>query len=80
MEELKGDQPQPKRQGFIEELKEWKKNAPMCACGEDCVVYLCRDEKCHGGDRNKMLYCQVCVEIGEAHQHFRHVRVTQIIQ
>ena len=35
---------------------------------------------CHKGDENKFMYCNICLEDGEDHQHFKHIRVTHAIK
>ena len=58
----------------------WAEKAPRCKCQRDKVVYICQDEKCHKGDENKFMYCQLCLEDGEDHQHFKHIRITNAMK
>ena len=35
---------------------------------------------CHKGDESKFIYCNLCLEDGEDHQHFKHVRITNAMK
>ena len=35
---------------------------------------------CHKHDESKYMYCNVCLEEGDDHQHFKHVRITVVIK
>jgi hypothetical protein len=35
---------------------------------------------CHKGDENKFTYCNLCLEEGEEHQHFKHNRITNAMK
>jgi hypothetical protein len=35
---------------------------------------------CHKGDERKFIYCGMCLEDGEDHQHFKHVRITNAMK
>jgi hypothetical protein len=35
---------------------------------------------CHKGDENKFMYCNLCLEDGEEHQHFKHIRITNAMK
>ena len=58
----------------------WSEKAPNCKCQRDKVIYICQDEKCHKGDENLFMYCQLCLEDGEDHKHFKHIRITNAMK
>ena len=58
----------------------WSEKAPLCKCTREKAIYICQDEKCHKGDEKKYMYCNLCLEDGEDHQHFKHIRITNAMK
>lgn len=67
-----------KKKTIADELAFWKDKAPICSCGQDQVVYICKDPQCHQGKEERLLYCTICNEEG-VHEHKKHVRITAVL-
>ena len=58
----------------------WSEKAPKCKCNREKVIYICLDSQCHKNDERKYMYCNMCLEEGEDHQHFKHLRITMAMK